>query len=155
MNKVFILAILSTMLLGCGVFSKTNSSKTSKDTPNTMNDNSIVNKYWKLVTLDGQPVKMSENQDREQYFMLKEGGAINGFAGCNTFNGTYQLETGNRIRFSEHLAVTMKVCPDQEIKESEFLEVFKLANNYTIHGDTLSLNVGKRSPLAVFNAVYF
>ncbi len=49
----------------------------------------------------------------------------------------------------------MKTCPDVDIKESEFMEVFKLADNYTISGDILNLNVGRRALLAVFKAVYF
>lgn len=49
----------------------------------------------------------------------------------------------------------MKTCSDEDIKESEFMEVFKLTDNYTISGDILNLNVGRRAPLAVFKAVYF
>lgn len=120
-----------------------------------MSDNEIVNKYWKLKVLDGQEVQMAENQEREQYFTLRSDNTISGFAGCNYFNGTYNLEEGNRIRINDHLAVTMKACPDMALMESEFLEVFKLANNYTINEDTLNLNIGKRAPLAIFEAVYF
>ncbi len=115
----------------------------------------IVEKYWKLKTLDGQEVKMSANQEREVYFSLKaEDNRVTGFAGCNTMSGTYTLEKGNRIQFSQ-MAVTMMACPDVDFKEHEYLEVFELADNYTINGDELSLNVGRRAPLAVFEAVYF
>ncbi len=118
-------------------------------------ENQIVEKYWKLKTLEGQEVKMAENQEREIYFTLKTNeNRVTGFAGCNTLNGEYTLEPGNRIRFS-NLAVTLRACPDIDVNESEFLEVFNLADNYTINGDTLSLNVGRRAPLAVFEAVYF
>ena len=48
----------------------------------------------------------------------------------------------------------MMICPDVAVNESEFMEVFELADNYTIYNDTLSLNVGRRAPLAVFEAVY-
>lgn len=88
-------------------------------------------------------------------FMLKtDKNRVQGFAGCNTMSGEYTLEDGNRIRFSK-MAVTMRACPEVDFNESEFLEVFNLADNYTINGDTLSLNVGRRAPLAVFVAVYF
>lgn len=120
-----------------------------------MSDNKIVNKYWKLTTLMGKEVAMAENQEREQYFILKSDNTIRGFAGCNHFNGTYKLEEGNGIIFSEHLAVTMKSCLDGDNNESAFLKVFNMADNYTINGDVLSLNVGRRAPLAVFEAVYF
>ncbi|WP_289023984.1 META domain-containing protein [uncultured Salegentibacter sp.] len=115
----------------------------------------IVGKYWKLKTLGGQEVKMSENQEREIHFILESNtNRIKGFAGCNTFNGTYALEEGNRINFSQ-MAATLKACSNLTINESEFLKVFELANNYTIKGDVLSLNIGRRAPLAVFEAVYF
>lgn len=120
-----------------------------------MNDNEIVNKYWKLKTLEGKEVKMAENQEEEVYFMLRGDGSMNGFAGCNHFNGSYELAEGMRLSFNENMAMTMKACPDMDLNESALMEVFGLTDNYTINGDTLSLNVAKRAPLAVFEAVYF
>ena len=74
-----------------------------------------------------------ENQEREIYFTLKTGESrVTGFSGCNTFNGNYILEEGNRIRFSI-MAATLRACPDVAINESEVLEVFNLADNYTIN----------------------
>jgi heat shock protein HslJ len=84
------------------------------------NEAEIVNKYWKLVELDGQKVSMKENQEREQYFMLKSDGTVSGFAGCNYFNGTYTLKEGMRLKFEENMALTMKACPDIEENETEF-----------------------------------
>lgn len=117
-------------------------------------DYTIVEKYWKLKTLEGQPITMKDNQEREIYFTLKSGdNRVVGFAGCNAISGEYTLEKGKRIRF-KNMATTMKACPDLDFNEAEFLKVFELADNYTIDGDELSLNVGKRAPLAVFEAVY-
>ena len=122
---------------------------------NVMSTEDITEKYWKFKTLDGQPVNMAENQEKETYFMLKtNGNRVVGFSGCNTFGGTYTLEEGNRIRFSNMIS-TLKACPDVEINETSYLEVFNLADNYTIKGDELRLNVGRRAQLAVFEAVYF
>ena len=118
-------------------------------------DQVITEKYWKLKTLEGQEIKMSENQEREIYFMLKaDENRLTGFSGCNTFAGSYTIEEGQRIRFSQ-IATTMKACPDVDVNETEILKVFDLADNYTVKDDVLSLNVGRRSPLAVFEAVYF
>lgn len=118
-------------------------------------DESITNKYWKLKTLEGKEVKMAENQEKEIYFTLKtDENRVAGFAGCNTLMGAYTLETGNRIRFS-NMASTMMACPDVDINDRDFLKIFELVDNYTVNGDELSLNVGRRAPLAVFEAVYF
>lgn len=124
-------------------------------TKSKMIDNPITEKYWKLKTLEGKDVVMAENQEREIYFTLKtDDNRIQGFSGCNTFSGSYTIEKGNQIRFDQ-LATTMKICPDVEVNDSDVLNVFNIADNYTINGDTLTLNVGRRAPLAVFEAVYF
>jgi len=124
-------------------------------TKSKMVDNPITEKYWKLKTLEDKEVKMAENQEREIYFTLKtENNSIQGFAGCNTFSGSYTLDKGNQIRFN-NIGATMKMCPDVAVRDSDVLNVFNTANNYTINGDILTLNIGKRAPLAVFEAVYF
>lgn len=134
---------------------KENNATIDKPTVEVTAKNEIVNKYWKLTILEGKVVKMTKSQEKEQFFMLKSDGKINGFAGCNHFNGSYRLEDGNRIKIDKNLAVTMKLCNDEGIKETAFLDVFNLADNYTINGNTLNLNVGRRAALAVFEAVYF
>ncbi|NKI26646.1 META domain-containing protein [Arenibacter sp. 6A1] len=123
---------------------------TKKATPT----NGITEKYWKLKTLEGKEVVMGENQEKEVFFRLNGAeNSVAGFAGCNSFGGTFTLEEGNRIRFSNFIT-TMMACPDVDFNESEFLQIFELADNYTIQGDTLMLNVGRRAPLAVFEAIY-
>lgn len=41
-------------------------------------------------------------------------------------------------------------CPENVIEESEILKVFELTTNYKVVDDLLTLNVGRRSPLAIF-----
>ena len=118
-------------------------------------DQNITEKYWKLITLERQPVTMAEGQERESYFTLKEAdNRLTGFAGCNDLMGTYQLEAGNRLRFPQ-VGTTRMACPGLAVDEAAVVEVFNLTDNYTISGDTLNLNVGRRARLAVFQAVYF
>lgn len=50
---------------------------------------------------------------------------------------------------------TLRACPGVEVDESEFLQVFELADNYALNGDTLMLNVGRRAPLAVLKRFIF
>ena len=143
-TRITLLAVLILTIVGC------NSAK--KNTVEE-SDNEITEKHWKLITLDGKTITKKENQEREIFFMLKaEDNTVGGFAGCNSLSGEYTLEEGNRISF-KNVAVTMKMCPDVDLNESELLEVFELADNYTIQNNVLSLNVGRRAPLAVFEAV--
>ncbi|MDX5481748.1 MAG: META domain-containing protein [Hymenobacteraceae bacterium] len=128
-------------------------AKTEQTTDMAQQGNTITEKHWKLVELEGQPVMMAENQETEVHFVLhSEGNKVIGNGVCNVINGTYTLSEGNRIRFSK-MATTMMYCPVIE-KEAEFLQVFELADNYSLNGDILTLNVGRRAPLAVFHAVY-
>lgn len=157
--SLIITTIAAFILLGCSSSRKANKETTDKnqtsDTLGRADNDSIVNKYWKLITLEGKEITMAKNQEREAYFILKPGEKrVTGFSGCNTFSGTFTLEAGWRIRFSQ-MASTLKACPDVDVNESEFLKVFELADNYTLRNDTLSLNVGRRAPLAVFVAVEF
>lgn len=145
-QSILLISLLSFVLVGCG------SKKVAKD---ETNDQVITEKYWKLITLEGQDVTMAENQERETFFMLKgKDNTLNGFAGCNNIMGEFSLEDGNRIRFT-NMATTLIMCPDVDVNESEFMKVFELTDNYTLYNDTLELNVGGRTPLARFVDVYF
>lgn len=120
-----------------------------------LSDAAIVEKYWKLKTLNGKTISMTKNQEHEVHFILKTNdNSVKGFAGCNTFGGQYTLEDNNRIDLSD-MVTTLKICEDVDFNEAEFLKIFELADNYTITDDVLSLNVGRRAPLAIFEAVYF
>lgn len=143
--KITLFALLVLTIVSCN-----STKKTSPEATNV----AITEKYWKLKTLGGKEVTMKKNQEREIFFTLKtEENRVTGFAGCNSLSGEFTLEEGNKISF-KNVAVTMKMCPDVDVNESDFLEVFELADNYTIKDDVLTLNVGRRAPLAVFEAVY-
>jgi heat shock protein HslJ len=152
---VFASAVFLT-LVGCSPFqeiqSNTNDVKLNELREST---NTVTEKYWKLVELEGQKVTMSSGQEKEAHFILQsEGNKLVGFSGCNAFFGEYFLTEGNRIRF-ENLASTLRACPDLDVSEQDLFNVFSMVDNYTVYNDTLQLNIGRRAPLAVFNAVYF
>jgi len=112
----------------------------------------IVEKYWKLIELNGMPFTPSEHQAIEPHFILKvENNRITGNGGCNSINGAYVIETGNRIKFTQMFS-TMMACINMET-ESKFLQVLNNVDNYTINNDTLSLNRARMAPLARFAAV--
>ncbi|MGC1471340.1 MAG: META domain-containing protein [Psychroserpens sp.] len=114
----------------------------------------VVETYWKLKTLNGKQVEMAKHQEGEIFMILKlKDNRITGFAGCNTFNGVYALDYNSRISFQK-IITTMKVCPNIETNESEFLKMLYQVDNYLVNDDKLSLMIGKRTPLATFEAVY-
>ncbi|WP_405609963.1 META domain-containing protein [Polaribacter sp. Asnod1-A03] len=139
-TKILLFALFSIMMISC------------KSVNNKDFNISVTEKYWKLKTLSGKEIKMAENQKREIFILLKnEDNRITGFGGCNTINGEYTLKEGNKIEFKKMFSTKM-FCPNTD--ESEFLKALNSVDNYTIKDDVLSLNVGKRAPLAVFEAVY-
>lgn len=153
--SIITLVVAGLAMAGCKTNHPGDQKADTNKTENTLDKTDITNTYWKLIRLEGKPETMAQNQERERYFTLKtDQNRVTGFAGCNVFNSTYTLEKGNRIRFSP-MAATLKACPDVDVNEQEFFEVFALTDNYTIRGDTLSLNVGRRAPLAVFKAINF
>ncbi|MGV8094651.1 MAG: copper resistance protein NlpE N-terminal domain-containing protein [Mangrovibacterium sp.] len=116
-------------------------------------DQVITEKYWKLIELHGKEFILADSQKREPYFILRtENNRITGNGGCNTFNGSYEILSGNRIRFSGVVS-TMMACMDVDY-EKEYLDVLVRVDNYTLSGDTLSLNKARMAPLAKFVAVY-
>lgn len=75
-----------------------------------MDTNTITETYWKLVELGGREPSMQEGQGKETHFILKEEGQrVVGNGGCNSFTGTYDLQEGNRLRFSQ-MASTKMAC---------------------------------------------
>ncbi|HTN20363.1 MAG TPA: copper resistance protein NlpE N-terminal domain-containing protein [Pelobium sp.] len=117
-------------------------------------NNPIIEKYWKLVEINGRPVAPPAEGEREAHLILKSlDKRITGNGGCNGFGGTYELLPGNRIHFSQILH-TMMACPNLDA-ENELFKVLEKADNYSYNADTLSLNKAKIAPLAKFVAVYF
>ncbi|WP_165732632.1 META domain-containing protein [Polaribacter sp. 20A6] len=115
--------------------------------------NSITEKHWQLKTLEGQDVAKADNLEHEIFITLNtDTNSVTGFTGCNTISGEFILKEGNRIEFKKMLT-TLKMCPDTAVNESELLKIFEIADNYTIKDNILSLNVGRRAPLAVFEAI--
>jgi heat shock protein HslJ len=116
----------------------------------------IVGKRWRLIELNGEEVPESEDKMREPHFVLHvDGSRISGHGGCNSFHGTYIIETGNRIRFSQ-MAMTMMFCFDNMERETALMQAFQMVDNYTLSEDgvILSLNRARMAPLARFVEVH-
>ncbi len=145
-NNIILFTGLVFILLACNT-----KKETIKNLPINNNDISIVEKYWKLIELNGQKIENSMLQGREAHFVLQQdNNRVVGNGGCNNFGGNYQLLEGNGIRFSD-LFSTRMACPKMEM-EYQFINVLEMADSYTltVSGDTLSLNKARMAPLARF-----
>lgn len=114
-------------------------------------DSAIEDRRWKLVELRGTRIEAGRTA-QEAVFTLSAGESVaSGSASCNTFSAPYAIKTGQRIQFGRNMAVTMMACPDMGL-ESEFLDVLKQVDNYSLGDDgSLSLNRARMAPLARFD----
>lgn len=148
---------LHSILYVCAFIFSTCKSPTStmatNDSATQKSNADMQETYWKLIELRGQPVPPPPQDKREAHMILKkQDNRLNAFGGCNTLSGVYEIKEGNRIRFSNVIS-TMMACNDMTT-EDEFKKVLEMADNYSIKGDSLSLNKARMAPLARFVAVY-
>ena len=114
-------------------------------------ENTITEKYWKLIELMGDKIKTEGNH--EAYIILKQqGNHFNGNGGCNTINGSYMLKEQDGISFSNIISteMTCKALPTEE----KLIKALQGASSYLLKGDTLFLHKSRMMPLAKFEAVY-
>jgi len=124
--------------------------KTLKTEKGTLQKNeiNITEKEWYLFEISGKNIKTARDSKEPFLYLGKEGNA-SGNGGCNTFSGSYTTSGLNGIRFGV-IAATKMACPSSMQLESTFFEVLSNCDNYTLNGDTLSLNKAKMAPLARF-----
>src|SRR6188768_2174149 len=96
----------------------------------------IAGRQWKLVELNGSPVKGSNAYlefDLDQKRMT-------GNAGCNRMFGGIQI-SGRQISFS-NIGTTRMACPDMGF-ETGFLTALKSVDRFRQSGNTLELSKGR------------
>jgi heat shock protein HslJ len=103
----------------------------------------LVGKRWKLAELAGKPVEANAFIS-----IAADDNRVSGNLSCNIFSGTYELKTGNRIKFSQ-IAVTQKMCLKMEVEES-LKEILEVVDSYSVSESTLVLNRARMAPLAKF-----
>ncbi|AZB08602.1 META domain-containing protein [Chryseobacterium sp. G0162] len=109
----------------------------------------ITGKKWKLTELNGQPIAL-KNPKNNPYFKLDMNGMkYEGHAGCNGLGGTFEIKQDvMRIKFNQGMS-TMMACEDLDI-ENQFTKAILAADNYSVNGNTLTLNKARMAPLAKF-----
>ncbi len=116
-------------------------------------DRPLANTYWRLVTLDGQPVHF-RGPGREPHLLLHvDAMRATGSGGCNTYTGTYQAD-GKKLSITS-VASTMMACVDGMEVESAFYAALAATNGYRTAGDSLTLTDASGKVLATFQAVDF
>lgn len=122
-----------------------------KITSNDVNSSPLTGTKWRLTELNGNPVADKIN-GKEPFLELQEVDkryAASG--GCNGIGGQFTLLKNGRIKFSQGMS-TMMACENMEV-ETQLRNALIATDNYTINGNTLSLNKARMAPLARFQSV--
>lgn len=143
MRQLFFIFSIACLITACDATKKTPS--------NDVSSNPLAGVKWRLTELYGKPVAEKIN-GKEPFLELQEVDkryAASG--GCNGIGGQFTLSKNGRIKFSQGMS-TMMACENMEV-ETLLRDALIATDNYTINGDTLSLNKARMAPLARFQAV--
>lgn len=145
--NMFAILVLVTSCNSTKKESITNSEDTNTEIETTKNETSFEDTKWKLITFMGKAIS-----DKNAFITFSSNdNKVYGNASCNTFNGSYQLKEGFRVSVSK-VATTLMACPDMSI-ETAFLEILEKVDNYSLNGNTMTLNKARMAPYAIFEAV--
>lgn len=86
----------------------------------------LVGPLFVAVTLEGHPVA----EDVESSIRFEPEGRVVGSAGCNNFQGSYEVD-GSTLTFGP-MAITRKMCPPAEMdQEAAFLQAMERVRIFT------------------------
>ena len=143
MRQLFFIFSIVCLITACDTAKKAASNNVSPDP--------LFGTKWKLTELNGKPVADKIN-GKEPFLELQEVDkryAASG--GCNGIGGQFTFSKNGRIQFSQGMS-TMMACENMEV-ETQLKNALIATDNYTINGNTLSLNKARMAPLARFQAV--
>jgi len=123
----------------------------SKPTPPTppSASNDITGKTWKLTEINGKPIALKNPKSNPYFSLNMKEMRYEGHGGCNGVGGTFEIKPDMmRIKFNQGMS-TMIACEDLET-EQLFTKALLAADNYSVNGNTLSLNKARMAPLAKF-----
>lgn len=143
MRQLFFIFSIVCLITACDTAKKAASNNVSPDP--------LFGTKWKLTELNGKPVADKIN-GKEPFLELQEADKrYTASGGCNGIGGQFTLSKNGRIQFSQGMS-TMMACENMEV-ETQLKNALIATDNYTIHGNTLSLNKARMAPLARFQAI--
>lgn len=113
----------------------------------------LIETYWKAVELGGKAVEVKAGTREPHMVLRSEKNAVNGFPGCNTFRGSYEIN-GDSLRFNNMASTLMACLPAGSDTEKNFLSALKAAATQRISGETLELRDQDGKVIARFESRY-
>lgn len=127
--------------------------KSTKPTPETGSTATLLNTYWRLAEVNGNPLQTPAGVREAHIILSHDDGEnrIKGFDGCNTIGGSFRQED-QKLTISAY-STRMACLPEQMKIEDFLLKALTAADHYEIKGETLTLLEGETT-LAIFQSVY-
>ena len=97
----------------------------------------LTDTTWQLVAIKNKAVKTVINGKNAYLRLTAENEAVQGFSGCNQFNGSWSIED-ERIVLGA-LAMTMMACADEMNTEQVFMQALEEQNRHEIVGNELRM----------------
>lgn len=142
---VALAALVGGLVAGCASQSGPIPASDPASTPQA----SLVNTYWKLVTIDDAEIKAPTDR-REAHLILRNDNRVTGIGPCNSFNGSWAMD-GDQLVIGPLMATKM-ACPELDAERDMFAA---LDGKVTAVIDGQSLTVtGEDGTVLKFLAVY-
>ncbi|GAA4798049.1 hypothetical protein GCM10023231_28370 [Olivibacter ginsenosidimutans] len=136
MKRIISIFTIALVFSACGNVKHQDQQAT--DDEKTENPSSLYDKEWRLLSIDGEPIKVDSTFAKFPNLTFKEDSlAFSGSGGCNGYGGKFQLEENNGISFP-YVAATEMACPNMEL-EQRFFDALRNTKSYLIKSDTLTL----------------
>jgi copper homeostasis protein (lipoprotein) len=113
----------------------------------------LIETYWKAVELEGKPVEVKAGTREPHMVLRSDKNAVNGFSGCNTFRGAYEMN-GESLRFKNMASTLMACLPAGGDTEKNFLSAINATASQRISGETLELRDQDSKVRARFESRY-
>ncbi len=107
---------------------------------------------WTLSSLNGNPAGLGAGDKELHIRFSNDGSAVQGFSGCNTYNGSF-TSSGNELQIGP-LAATMKMCIDSTVMELEqtFHKALDDVKRFGLTGNELTLMDAQNNPLVTLKS---
>jgi copper homeostasis protein (lipoprotein) len=109
----------------------------------------LTDKKWVLSELPGIDFAFNTESRKPHIIFDSEKNRINGFAGCNSFFGEYQIKDDGAVRF-ENIASTKMYCSETMKIENAFLQALHNCGKLSVENSILKIEDAENKVIAVF-----
>jgi putative lipoprotein len=125
------------------------------DTAPTSPDAELLNTYWKILSMAGEPVAARDDRREPQLILRSADGVASWSAtvGCNQMSGGLTVD-GSRINFKPGISTLMACPPPLDTLEKQLSRSLGASIQWSIEGQRLELRDESGAVAMLCEAVY-